>query len=153
MEPKLMPTARPAVTLRVANPADAAAFASLATQLGYTSSAAQIEARMTAMLPDPQHLILAAVSMDRIVGWAHASICHLVEIDMFVEIRGIIVDESCRRRGVGGALLRELESWAHRMGAHAVSVRANIIRHETHRFYAAHGYEMIKTQHAFRKRL
>jgi GNAT superfamily N-acetyltransferase len=148
-----MPTAMPPISLRVANLADAAAFARLATQLGYASSTAQIEARMTAILPDPQHLILAAVSMDRIVGWAHASMCHLVESDLFVEIRGIVVDETHRRQGVGRALLRGLEGWAHRMGARTLSVRANILRGEAHKFYGAQGYEQIKTQNAFRKRL
>jgi hypothetical protein len=70
------------VTIRPARLTDAAAFASLATQLGYLSSPPQVEERLTAVLHDPKHLILAADSEGRVVGWSHAYVCCLVESDM-----------------------------------------------------------------------
>ena len=105
------------------------------------------------MLEDPKHLILAAVSEGCVVGWAHAYVCCLVESDPFVELGGLVVDESHRGKGVGGKLLAKVEEWARQKGCRTVSVRSNVIRHEAHKFYAARGYDQIKTQHAFRKRL
>jgi GNAT superfamily N-acetyltransferase len=132
---------------------DAAAFATLATQLGYPAAPRQVEERLAAVVDDLKHLILAAVSGGRVVGWAHAYVCCLVESDTFAELGGLVVDESHRGKGVGGKLLEKVEDWARQKGCGAVSVRSNVIRQQAHRFYAARGYDQIKTQHSFRKRL
>ena len=141
------------ITIRQARLADASALASLATQLGYPSSTPQIEKRMSVVLPDPKHFILVACSGSHVLGWAHAYLSCWLETDLFVHLGGLVVDESHRGRGVGSKLLGKVEEWAAQMGAHAVSVRSNIIRHEAHKFYRTRGYEQIKTQHAFRKPL
>ena len=143
----------PAVTLRPARLADAPAFANLATQLGYPSSPRQVEERMARVVDDPKHLLLAAVSGGRVVGWAHAYVCCLVESDTFAELGGLVVGESHRGKGVGAKLLEKVEEWARQKGCSAVSARSNVIRHEAHKFYAARGYDQIKTQHSFRKML
>jgi GNAT superfamily N-acetyltransferase len=148
-----LPPDLPEVTLRTARLADAPAFASLATQLGYPSLPQQVEQRLARVVDDPQHLLLAAVSQGRVVGWAHAYLCCLVETDTFAEIGGLVVEESCRGTGVGGKLLAKLEDWARQQGCTALSARSNVIRHEAHKFYAARGYQQVKTQHCFRKRL
>ncbi len=141
------------VSIRPAGFADAPAFANLATQLGYASTAAEVEKRLAAVLDDPKHLVLAAVSASRVVGWAHAYVCCLVERDTFAELGGLVVDEAVRGRGVGGKLLAGVEDWARLKGCGVVSVRSNVIRQQTHKFYAAHGYQLVKTQHSFRKPL
>ncbi len=147
------PRELPDVSVRRAMPADAAAFASLATQLGYPSSLTQVEKRLTMVMDNPKHLILAAISGNQVVGWAHAYLCCLVETDAFAELGGLVVDGSHRGRGVGARLLEKVEDWARQNGCGAVHVRSNILRHEAHRFYAARGYAQVKTQYAFRKGL
>jgi GNAT superfamily N-acetyltransferase len=142
-----------AITIRPARFTDATAFASLATQLGYPSAPLQVEERLKAVLHDPKHLILAADAGRGAVGWAHAYVCCLVESDLYVELGGLVVEESYRGRGIGAKLLEEVERWARQKGALNVSLRSNIIRHDAHKFYAARGYERTKTQHAFRKAL
>jgi GNAT superfamily N-acetyltransferase len=87
------------------------------------------------------------------VGWAHAYVCCLVESGPYVELGGLVVDESYRGKGVGGKLLEKVEDWARQNRCRSVSVRSNVIRHQAHKFYADQGYEQIKTQHAFRKRV
>ncbi len=141
------------ISIRLAGLADAQAFANLATQLGYASTAAEVRKRLEAVLNDPHHLVLAAVSAGLVMGWAHAYMCCLVERDTSAELGGLVVDESARGRGVGGKLLAAVEEWARQNGCGVVSVRSNIIRHQAHKFYAAHGYQQIKTQHSFRKPL
>jgi GNAT superfamily N-acetyltransferase len=142
-----------AVKIRPTRLTDAAAFAGLATQLGYHSSPSQVEERLTEVLHDPKHLILAADAKGEVVGWAHAYLCCLVETDMYAELGGLVVDESHRGREIGAKLLEEVERWARQNGARAVSLRSNTIRRRAHKFYATRGYEQIKTQHAFRKQL
>ncbi len=141
------------ISIRPATFSDAQAFAELATQLGYSSTPIEVEKRLTGVMNDPRHLVLAAESAGRVFGWAHAYVCCLVESDMFAELGGLVVDESVRSRGVGGKLLARVEAWAREQGCGIVSVRSNIIRHQAHRFYEAHGYQRIKTQHSFRKPL
>ena len=153
MDATPLPTDLPEVTLRKAQLADAPALARLATQLGYPSSPRQVDERLANVLEDPRHLIVAAVVEGRVVGWAHAYVCCLVETDIFAELGGLVVDESCRGKGVGGKLLANVEKWARTQGCSAVSLRSNVIRTEAHKFYVARGYAQIKTQHSFRKRL
>jgi len=102
------------IAIRPARLTDAPAFASLATQLGYPSTPRQVEERITAVLHDPKHFILAADAGESVVGWAHAYVCCLVESDMYVELGGLVVDESHRGQGIGARLLEKVEGWARR---------------------------------------
>jgi hypothetical protein len=46
-----------------------------------------------------------------------------------------------------------VEDWARAIGCDVVAVRSNINRVESHLFYPALGYESVKTQVAYRKRI
>ena len=70
-----------------------------------------------------------------------------------VEVAGLVVDEKCRGRGIGRALMGRAESWAREHGCAMVSLRSNVIRSEAHAFYQGLGYSLVKTQHAFRRKL
>ena len=58
-----------------------------------------------------------------------------------------------RRLGIGKLLVGQVEQWAIAIGCDVVAVRSNINRVESHLFYPALGYESVKTQVAYRKRL
>jgi GNAT superfamily N-acetyltransferase len=137
--------------LRPAALADAQALANLSIQLGYSASSSEIEKRLTAVLGDFRHLVFVAEIAGRIVGWAHAYLCCLVESDSFAELGGLVVDEAHRSHGVGGKLVENVEAWARQNGCSYVSVRSNVLRERAHGFYAGRGYDKIKTQHVFRK--
>ena len=141
------------LTLRPGKLSDAPAIAKLATQLGYPSTSEEVERRLTPVLDDSGHLVAVAETTGGIAGWIHAYVCYVLESDAYVELGGFVVDESRRGQGVGGMLLGEVEEWARRKGCGSVRVRSNIVRLGAHKFYAAQGFEQIKTQHAFRKRL
>jgi len=142
-----------ALALRPARLADAPELANLATQLGYPSSPSEVEERMRCMLKDPNQFIIVATSGSLVIGWAHAYVCCTVESETSAELGGLLVDESHRGIGVGGKLVEMVEEWARQKGCSTVSVRSNVLRHEAHKFYASHGYDQIKTQYTFRKRL
>ena len=88
-----------------------------------------------------------------VAGWAHVYRYPNVQSELRVEVAALVVDEVCRGRGVGKALMRRTEEWAAELGCVAVSLRSNVTRDGAHRFYQGLGYAVVKTQHAFRKKL
>ena len=146
--------------VRPATAADAERLAALATELGYPSSREEIQARLTPLESDADHLVAVAevqAEQDgedgRVVGWIHAYTSRLLETNPRAEIGGLVVDAKFRGEGVGRHLMRHAEDWARSRGLEAVYLRSNVIRQDAHRFYEGLGYKQIKTQHAFLKML
>ncbi len=98
-------------------------------------------------------MLVAQDSDAQVAGWLHAFVYRPLESEACVEIAGLVVDERRRSSGVGRALMQHAEDWARSQGLHAVYLRSNIIRSDAHAFYEKLGYQRIKTQHAFRKKL
>jgi hypothetical protein len=46
-----------------------------------------------------------------------------------------------------------VEQWAFERRLKHISVRSNVARKESHRFYERVGYARVKTQHAYRKHI
>jgi GNAT superfamily N-acetyltransferase len=133
---------------------DAAAVARLATQLGYPSTAAQIERRFRALDESPDARALIAQGPDgAVLGWVHVYGTRHLESDPSAEIGGLVVDEAARGRGVGSALMTSAEAWARERGYEVVRIRTNVIRTEAHEFYKSRGYEVVKSQYRLRKNL
>jgi GNAT superfamily N-acetyltransferase len=66
-------------------------------------------------------------------------------------ITALVVDESARDGGVGGALVREAESICRSWGCGRMEVTSSIDRADAHRFYEMLGYR--ETRKRFRKPL
>jgi GNAT superfamily N-acetyltransferase len=133
---------------------DAKPIAALARQLGYPSTSEQVGRRIERIWRDPDHCALVAERTDgQVIGWVHVFVSRLLESDLFAEIGGLVVDERHRESGIGRLLMWHAESWARSRGCRTVRLRSNIIRKEAHAFYVRLGYRIIKTQHAFNKKL
>lgn len=142
------------VRIRTARRDDAARIGELSSQLGYQVTRSDMRARLDASLGDVNHLVTVAETHGRqIVGWLHATISRTLVDPPTCHIAGLVVDEESRRNGVGRALMQHAEAWAAHRGLKSVSLRSNIVREQAHAFYERLGYERIKTQHAYRKRL
>jgi GNAT superfamily N-acetyltransferase len=142
------------VITRRARSSDARRLAELSGQLGYPTTAVEITKRMRRLKPASQNALFVAESADAgVVGWAHVSVTHLVEVGTRAELNGLIVGEGQRSLGVGARLLEAAEDWARKRGCPSMSVRSNVIRERAHKFYERRGYEHYKTQKAFRKPL
>lgn len=87
------------------------------------------------------------------IGWVHVEERRLIESEPRAEINGLVVDETCRSRGVGRVLLEHAEQWARERGFRSVVLRSNVIRGRAHAFYERLGYQVFKTQKVFRKPL
>ena len=141
-------------TVRRAVPSDAAALARLTTQLGYPVSDSAISGRLARMIARADDCVLVAVDAGgQLLGWIHGFVIQLLESEYRVEIGGLVVDEQCRRRGVGRQLVSAIEDWARERGATEISVRCREERAESHRFYESLSFQHVKTQRVFRKRM
>ena len=133
---------------------DAARLAQLSGELGYPTTASEMTKRMHKLKPASQNALLVAESPEAgVVGWAHVSVTHLVEVGTRAELNGLIVAAGQRSLGAGARLLKAAEDWARKQGYPSMSVRSNVIRERAHKFYEREGYEHYKTQKAFRKTL
>ena len=144
--------------VRLALATDCEAIAPLATQLGYPSTAEEIQRRIAEMADREQYALYVAESSDenshrRIIGWIGVYVFRAVVVDKFAEISGLVVDESARCHGVGAKLLLAAEEWARAIGCHRISVRSNVVRDRAHNFYLRHDYEFTKAPKTFIKRL
>src|SRR5437868_12376158 len=132
--------------------ADAEVIAELAKQLGYPNEIEAIRRRICP-IGEVDLLLVAADGSDKPVGFIQAHRVRIIEVGFRVEILGLVVSSTARRKGIARALIREVELWANKIGAEVVSVRSNTKRAEAHIFYPALGYKRIKTQAVYEKRI
>ena len=133
---------------------DLASAARLATQLGYPTSESEIAARFDRLSRSADDCVyVAEAESGRVAGWMHLRVYSTLESEPQAWILGLVVDEALRRQGIGRALLAEAERWAASRGVSAIRLQSNVVRREAHAFYEALGFRILKTQHAFEKRL
>ena len=87
----------------------------------------------------------------QVFGWIHAFTTLRVASDSFVEIGGLVVDPTLRKRGVGRVLVKEVMQWAAEQQV-SLRVRCNALRSDTHLFYEAIGFNKSKEQYVFDSR-
>jgi GNAT superfamily N-acetyltransferase len=133
---------------------DAAAVAGLTSQLGYPATEADIQRRFDSIQGrSDARLFVATHGQGAVVGWIHVQVTSSLENDARAEIWGLVVAETARGTGVGGALVSAAEDWARGMSLKMMAVRSNAIRVQARGFYEHLGYAIVKTQNAFRKTL
>lgn len=139
--------------VRSATLADAERICALCGQLGYPATPVEISERLRAILDKKNHCLFVAEDGGTVVGWIHAVLAHSLLQDMSAEITGLVIDQGCRGKGIGRLLLGQIERWAREKQCRTIRVRSNIVRDRAHAFYERLGYDVVKTQKAFRKRL
>ena len=140
------------MTIRRMSEADAEAVAQLLGELGYPSDAEAVRRRLRAI--DPADLVVVAVSpADVPLGFIHARLSRSLETETRVLIVALVVSTQARRAGIGRRLIAEVERWAATTEAEAIVVRSSTSRDAAHEFYPAAGYEKVKTQAVYLKRL
>ena len=139
-------------TLRSATINDAPKIAGLSAQLGYPAESCDIVNRLSELGTDRSHHIAVAQLVNGdVVGWIHVMTLTHLESGKFAEIVGLVVNEPHRRLGIGEALVRNAEAWSATRDCGTITVRSNVLRAETHRFYERLGYPLLKQQKVFRK--
>jgi ribosomal protein S18 acetylase RimI-like enzyme len=141
-------------TIRAATVGDAARVAELSGVLGYPAGAEAVAGRLGRLLGADDDAVLVAEAPDgEVAGWVHAAALELLESGTSCEIMGLIVAPEHRDRGVGRGLIAAVEAWATGRGLTVLEVSSNVVRPEAHAFYERLGFERVKTQHEYCKRL
>ena len=134
--------------------ADSKSVCDLSGQLGYPMPESTVHERISTVLDQPGHAAFVAEIEGTVVGWIHIYVSHIIEsANSYVEIGGLVVDESRRGQGIGKALVKAGEGWTLQNGFNDIRLRSAIKRVEAHAFYERLGYEMVKTQMRFQKNL
>jgi GNAT superfamily N-acetyltransferase len=133
--------------------ADVPVVAELAGQLGYPSSAADIEHRFRALATRDTDAVLVAADGPAVIGWIHVSLVASLAVSDTALIGGLVVDEAHRSGRIGAALVEAAEGWARDQGATMITVSSRVTRERAHRFYLREGYAHLKTSHIFSKSL
>lgn len=128
--------------IREARRGDAAAMAPLIGELGYPSSAEQVEKRLERLLALPGAVILVAAEGAGLLGVAAVQDLAVLHHDgNFAQLMLLVVAAAARRRGVGRALVEASERWARDRGCVRLLVATNLRRADAHAFYEELGFE------------
>jgi predicted N-acetyltransferase YhbS len=127
--------------IRDAAGADSAQIARLVTELGYPTSAAQMQRRLQAILQDRDYDTLVACDGNQVVGFIGTRLGSLYEDDERCgQIMALAVTAGHRRRGVGRALVAAAEARLLGRGIRLVVVTSGNHRADAHAFYESGGY-------------
>jgi GNAT superfamily N-acetyltransferase len=124
----------------------------LCAQLGYPIEQELLRERLPALAAHPDHRLLVAVE-GRAVGWGHGLVETTLITGSRLVVAALVVDETCRSRGVGAHLLSEIEAWGKARGCLLAHVSSRLTRERAHAFYLRQGYAREKTSEIFRKLL
>jgi GNAT superfamily N-acetyltransferase len=131
------------VSIQVRAPveADAEAFASLVTQLGYASTPAQVMARLRQLAERTDIRAFVAEEDRRVVGMVGVEAFPAFHRDgLHGYVTALVVDEDARGGGVGAALMAAAEAWFKEQGVKRVNLTTALHREEAHVFYERLGY-------------
>ena len=130
------------VFIRTATLSDAPSVAHLVSQLGYQTTAPQMESRLQAMLARPEYVLFLAETNHTVIGLVGAYLTLGLELDgPYGRLGGLVVDEGWRGQGIGRMLLDAVEGWLKGRGASLLLITSGLGRAEAHRFYRHLGYE------------
>jgi GNAT superfamily N-acetyltransferase len=128
------------IHLRDATAGDAAAIATLLSELGHPTSSADVPSRLAAVLNDHGAVLLAVDDADHPLGLI--SLSRHVTIHApgpIAYITALVTASVARRRGVGQLLVAAAKAWAAEQGCVRLSVTSAERRADAHAFYPACG--------------
>ncbi|MFO0860994.1 MAG: GNAT family N-acetyltransferase [Phycisphaerales bacterium] len=136
------------VVIRAARGDDAAVLSVLSGQLGYPVEPEVMKTRVLGCDGVDRALVVAVVG-GRIVGCMEVAVMTAWESGRWSEIRGLVVLDGERSRGVGAALVGFAKEWTRGHGLASLRVRTNEIRTRTHGFYERLGFVKTKSQRVY----
>jgi ribosomal protein S18 acetylase RimI-like enzyme len=121
---------------------------------GEKSSLENMRKTFSRLAANPAYILLAAKQNDRLAGFAMGIICEELYGDCkpFMVIEDLIVDNTQQRKGVGSALMRELEKCAVDQNCCQIVFVTEAGRTQAHRFYESLGYES-ESYKGFKKKM
>ena len=98
------------------------------------------------LLEDSHAALFVAQTGDGLVGYVNVMLVRAAPIPLlaprsYAVVDNLVVDERCRRQGIGRALMRRAEAWASDKGATSVELNVYEFNHAAHALYVSLGYE------------
>jgi len=129
------------VTLRPARQTDAAGAASLLTELGYPSSAADAEDRLRRSLHSPTSCCLIAEAANEAIGLMSAELVpYFPNGSTICRVTSLVVSSRHRGLGVGEKLIAAAAEFAREHHCSGIEVTSAERRGDAHRFYGKLGF-------------
>lgn len=138
--------------VREALPSDVARICALAGQLGYDVAPDHIERRLAAR-NGRREVFVAIVPRVGVIGWIGVAVREAMLSERRTDIEGLVVEDEYRSNGIGAILLARAEQWARANSCGTVRLLSNILRERAHTFYLDNGYDILKSEHVFEKKL
>jgi len=130
------------VTIRHAQPGDAAVLAQLMCELGYETKRTEMETRLKTILCNPAYKTFVAIMDGCICGMIGTLTCPSYEHnDPSGRILVLVTLSAARRRGIGRALITTAEKDFAQRGIRRIALDTRLTREDAHNFYESLGYE------------
>src|SRR4029077_10202993 len=130
------------LTIRQAQPGDAAALAQLMCELGYGTTKSEMQMRLQRIAADERYRTFVAGGDGNVCGMigtlTYPSIEHN---DPSGRIVALVILRTMRRRGIGRALIATAEKDFAQRGIRRVALNTRLAREDAHKFYESLGYE------------
>ena len=141
-------------TIREATLADVPALWELnKTELGYPYPLEATAEKLAAILKSGRDKIFVAVLEGSVAGYVHANSYDVLYAPHMKNIMGIAVAREHKHKGIGKALLQQVELWAADTGATGIRLVSGASRTGAHAFYRRCGFTGDKKQLNLKKKL
>lgn len=120
-------------------------------EMGYDYPLDATTEKLQRLMNSSADKIYVAIVDGQVAGYVHANDYDTIYAPHMKNIMGIAVSSCHKRKGIGRALLTEVESWAKQTGANGVRLVSGSSRTAAHSFYRSCGYTENKTQLNFSK--
>ncbi|MCL2576534.1 MAG: GNAT family N-acetyltransferase [Defluviitaleaceae bacterium] len=109
---------------------------------GEKSNVVKVRKKFSQLQENPAYILLCAVEDDRLVGSVMGVICEELygECQPFLVVENMIVDSSCRKKGIGKLLFAELEKQAKKRECSQILLVTESNREDACGFYESLGF-------------
>ncbi len=128
---------------------DYISIAELSGQLGGKIDTDEVRKQIAEITSKADHFAFVAEMNNKVVGYIHCFVAVRLTTKPFIEIGGLVVDNSERRKGIGKLLVQEVEKICD--DNQKARVRCNSKRQSAHDFYYSLDYSLSKEQKIFEK--
>jgi GNAT superfamily N-acetyltransferase len=114
--------------------------------LGYSPSSIEVATnRFEEIIASDSDHVWVCLEDNTVKGWLHLFVSLRLASPKFAEIGGLVVEESSRRKGIGGKLVGQAIRWS-KVNKLPLRVRCNANRAQANLFYESLGFINKKTQ-------
>lgn len=124
----------------------------ISISLGYPCSEELVAEKLNSVDKGREEVFVSVMD-EKVNGFIHIEKYDTLYLETLCNVLGLAVANSAKRRGIGSALIKAAEGWAKDKGIFAMRLNSGEKRSEAHTFYRSLGYNDVKGQLRFMKKL